>query len=45
MSSDLMSVIKPKIFGWSFVYETLNSNPYGAKEIYREIAEETKGAY
>ncbi len=45
MSSDLISIIKPKIFGWSFVYETLNSNPSGAKKIYKEIVEETKGAY
>lgn len=45
MSSDFISIVKPKIFGWSFVYESLNSNPLGAKELYKEIAEETKGAY
>jgi len=33
------------IDGANFVYECLNSNPFGAKEVYKEIAEETKGAY
>ncbi len=45
MSSDLMNFFKPKMFGLSFVFECTNVDPLGAKSLYREIAEETKGAY
>jgi len=45
MSSDLMLILKPKIFGWSFIYECLNTNPAGTRELYKEIVEETKIAY
>jgi len=45
LSSDLFTFIKPKILCWLLVYELVNINPEGAKELYKEIAEETKNAY
>jgi ubiquinone/menaquinone biosynthesis C-methylase UbiE len=45
MSSKYLNLIKPKYFGFNFVYEVKNTNPLGAKELFKEIAEETKGAY
>lgn len=45
LSSDSINKIKPKMYGWSFVYECINVNPDGAKHLYKEIADETKEAY
>jgi len=45
MSNDYISLLKPYSIGWSFIYVCTNLNPNGAKEIYNEIAEETKEAY
>jgi len=45
LSKGLFNHIKPKIFGWSFVYVCKNTNPSGAKNLYKEIAGETKIAY
>lgn len=41
-SSGFLVFIRPKMFGWSFVYECLNENPKGSKSIYEQIVDETK---
>jgi SAM-dependent methyltransferase len=45
LSSDFISSLKPKIFGWSFVYLCKNVNPQGATVLYKDIAEDTKQSY
>lgn len=45
LSSDIVTLVKPKILGWSFIYFCINENPRGAKDLYKEIADETKVAY
>ena len=45
LSSKWIERIKPVRYGWSFVYICKNINPTGAESLYREIAEETMGAY
>ncbi|MBS3091379.1 class I SAM-dependent methyltransferase [Candidatus Pacearchaeota archaeon] len=45
LSSDFFGMIKPKIYGWSFIFVCININPMGAKALYTEIANETKKAY
>lgn len=44
-STGPLSIVKPKIWGWCFIYECRNNTPTGAKDLYREIAEDTKGTY
>jgi ubiquinone/menaquinone biosynthesis C-methylase UbiE len=45
LSGGFFEKMKPKIFGWSFVFVCENISPTGAKDLYTEIANETKGAY
>jgi len=45
LSNSFFNAIKPKIFGLSFVYQCINTNPTGAKEMYKLIADESKEAY
>lgn len=44
-SNRLFNAIKPRIFAWSFVFVCKNVNPEGAKNLYAELADETKMAY
>jgi ubiquinone/menaquinone biosynthesis C-methylase UbiE len=44
-SYGFLAKIKPKRYSWSFIYECINTNPTGARDIYTEIAKETRGAY
>ncbi|MDO8529163.1 MAG: methyltransferase domain-containing protein [bacterium] len=40
--SDSLAFLRPKFFGWSFVYECVNINPRGAKLVYKEIVDQTR---
>jgi ubiquinone/menaquinone biosynthesis C-methylase UbiE len=45
LSSDIANKLKHHKFAWSFVFVCINANPNGAKKLYFDIAQETKGAY
>lgn len=44
-SNRLFNTLKPNALAWSFVFICKNINPHGAKDLYAELADETKMAY
>ena len=45
LSNDLLTSVKPKRYGFSFIFLCKNVNPRGARDLYEAIAQETKRSY